>query len=35
MKIIYKIGAYALAILGLVHTLLTPLFYQSFSVDAL
>lgn len=34
-KMVHKVSAYVLLALGLLHTLLTPLFYPRFSDDAL
>lgn len=35
MRLFYKITAYSLSLLGVVHTVLTPLFYDRLSPDAL
>ncbi|MBN2091898.1 hypothetical protein JW964_19940 [candidate division KSB1 bacterium] len=35
MKSFYKTTSFLLVILGVIHTSLTPLFYKTFSVDAL
>ncbi len=34
MKFVFKIGAYALVLLGTIHTVLTPVFYKTFSPAA-
>ena len=35
MTTVHKVSAYALLALGILHTALTPLFYQQFDVDTL
>ncbi|MBN1888480.1 MAG: hypothetical protein JW850_10835 [Thermoflexales bacterium] len=35
MRLFYRITAYALSLLGVLHTVLTPLFYDRLSPDAL
>ena len=35
MRLFYRIAAYSLSSLGVIHTALTPLFYDRFSPDAL